>query len=151
MGTPTKLTPELIEIVRQATSEGRRLESVAALAGVHRSTLHRWYRAGEKEAKRRQRGRDPDPNLDLQVLLFSACELGDADLEKSALDIIQQAAKGGLWQAAAWLLERRFPESWSNVARELLKEYKRANKRMDEFERQQKRNNPWYGREDTET
>ena len=36
----------------------------------------------------------------------------DAEAEMAMIDVIRTAAENGTWQAAAWWLERRHPESW---------------------------------------
>ncbi|MCA1700227.1 MAG: hypothetical protein LC790_15520, partial [Actinobacteria bacterium] len=38
-----------------------------------------------------------------------------ADAEAAEVALIVQAARGGSWQAAAWLLEHRFAERWGRT------------------------------------
>lgn len=35
--------------------------------------------------------------------------------ESELIAVIEDAAKGGSWNAAAWLVERRWPERWSKT------------------------------------
>jgi hypothetical protein len=35
--------------------------------------------------------------------------------EDELIAVIEDAAKGGSWNAAAWLVERRWPEHWSKT------------------------------------
>ena len=44
-------------------------------------------------------------------------ELKKAEVEGEAvaIQVIRKAASDGTWTAAAWLLERRFPQRWSRV------------------------------------
>lgn len=32
------------------------------------------------------------------------------------LEIVEESARGGSWNAAAWLLERRWPKRWARMA-----------------------------------
>ncbi|MBM3268913.1 MAG: helix-turn-helix domain-containing protein [Candidatus Sericytochromatia bacterium] len=98
MGRPSKLTPEAAEIVATAIRAGASREAAAAQAGIARSTLYDWCKRGESG--------------DEQFTWFSdTLKKAEADLEAKALAHILEAA-GKSWQAAAWLLERRFPDRW---------------------------------------
>ena len=48
-----------------------------------------------------------------------AVEKGLADAMMQALDMVQSAMKDGKWQAAAWLLERRWPEKFGRQRHEI--------------------------------
>jgi hypothetical protein len=53
--------------------------------------------------KIRQRGRPVVP----------LSELNEAELEINLVEVLMTAAAKGQWRAAAWLLERRWPERWA--------------------------------------
>lgn len=72
-----------------ALEAGATIKMAAAAAGVSEDTLSRWRKAG------------PDLEADMQQ--------AEAAGAVRALGVIQQAAASGTWQAAAWLLERRYP------------------------------------------
>src|SRR5438105_1339231 len=91
-GRPTKYTPEIVEKITSAIAVGAPYAHACAYAGISQDTFARW------------RERYPD----------------FADAVKSAegrgvigwLARIEQAAKEGNWQAAAWKLERRYPHDF---------------------------------------
>ena len=98
-GRPTKLTSEVQEKIVQALAAGNYLETAAAYAGVHRFTLHRWLKLGANAKSGRHRQ------------FCDAVQTAMAQAEIRDVAIIGQAA-GKQWQAAAWRLERKFPQRW---------------------------------------
>jgi hypothetical protein len=42
--------------------------------------------------------------------------------ERELVEVIEAAAQGGSWNAAAWLLERRWPERWNRSAQRAAEE-----------------------------
>ncbi|MGW2220112.1 hypothetical protein ACWCSD_34430 [Nonomuraea sp. NPDC001684] len=54
MGRPTKLTPELADLLCEARANGHGTRGAAAACGISRSTLQLWLSKGEE-------GEDPDP------------------------------------------------------------------------------------------
>lgn len=99
-GRPTKLTSDVQQKLCDAIRAGNYLATAAAFAGVSESTLHNWLKRGANEAK----GRHHD--------LAAAVEKAMADAEARDVALISKAAADGTWQAAAWRLERRFPDRW---------------------------------------
>lgn len=75
-------------------------ETAAAAAGISKSTLYEWLRRG------RRRGRGP------MFQFAEETETAHAQSEVNAIGIIGKAAAAGAWQAAAWHLERKYPERW---------------------------------------
>jgi hypothetical protein len=96
-GRPTKLTPEVREEVCQAIRAGNYLETAAAYAGITRETFYDWMRKGRAQKS------------GAHVDFVDAVEKALADAEMFALQTITNANE---WQAAAWRLERRYPERW---------------------------------------
>lgn len=94
-----RLTPEMQAIIVQAMGLGVTVAAAAALAGISRVTLGRWLDEDE-----------PDYNEELAE---------EVDRQKAMqlvnnLNIIQNAAtQKQTWQAAAWLNERLYPESFA--------------------------------------
>lgn len=75
-----------------ALEAGATLRMAAAAAGVSEDTLSRW---------RRNR-----PGLQAEM------DQAEAQGAVKALEQIRAAAQGGAWQAAAWMLERRYPNEY---------------------------------------
>ncbi len=105
-GASPKLTEELIEQIAAAIRGGCYVETASALCGVSKDTFYRWL----KEAL----GEDASP---LHVKLSDAVKKGLAEAEARDVAVIDSAAQSGQWQAAAWRLERKFPEKWGRQAR----------------------------------
>lgn len=100
MGRPTKLTPQVQEKIVTAIKAGSYVETAAAYAGIVKSTFYEWLRKGaaEKEGIHRD--------------FSAACEQALAHADVRDIGIIAKAASKGVWQAAAWRLERKHPEQW---------------------------------------
>lgn len=80
-----------------ALTAGATLKMAARAAGVSEDTLARW--------RVRHKG------------LADEMTQAEASGAVAALAQIQRAAANGSWQAAAWLLERRYPDDFGRVAR----------------------------------
>ena len=134
-GRPTKLTPALQKRIVQAIRRGCYVETAAALAGVHKDTFYSWLKKGAK-----------DEGEKVYRDFNAAVEKALAESERDDLAVIEKASRGyevvktkvvtykdGTteetterstkfdWQAAAWRLERRFPERWAKIDRDLEK------------------------------
>ena len=128
-GRPTKFNPALAEKVLQYVRSGAYIETAAAASGINKATLFRWLREGAKGKNK-------------ALSEFNAAvekALGEAELRD--LLIIGKAATGGeviadvtvtkpdgttvrdrklsvpQWQAAAWRLERKFPDRYGITRR----------------------------------
>jgi hypothetical protein len=118
-GQPTKLTPELIERVAQLLPQTLYLETVGDALGVSRYTWRGWLKRGAKEAARLSKpGARPRAREALYLQFFAAYKKGLAEAEADSVERIRQSG-ATQWQAAAWLLERRYPQRWSANRREL--------------------------------
>jgi transposase-like protein len=101
MPRPTKLTDDVQKRVLDALRSGNYMETAARYAGIDESTLHRWI----------ARGKEDDAEEPYREFCKSV-ERARAEAEVRNLHLIQSAAQGGTWQAAAWFLERSFPGRW---------------------------------------
>ena len=104
MARPTKLTQDTQDRIIQAVQAGNYLETAAQFAGIDGSTLRRWVAKGEAPNA-------PEPYRSFCTALKSA----RAAAEVRSVALIQQAATGGTWQAAAWYLERSYPDRWGRT------------------------------------
>ncbi len=106
-GRPSKFAPEAAAAVLAHVRRGATRGLAANAAGLGRSTLMRWIARGKKE--RRGQFRD----------FWDALKKAEAELVIELVQRINSAAERGTWQAAAWTLERRYPEYYSTHGREL--------------------------------
>jgi len=87
-GRPTKRTPETREALLYSLRLGATYKLACDAAGIHHSTLDEW------------RASDPE--------FTAALKAAEGFGAQKALERIEKAAAEGSWQAAAWLLERRY-------------------------------------------
>lgn len=112
-GRPTKLTPELQNRIATLIRAGNYVETAAASAGVSKNTIYDWLRRGAREKQRIAK----NPRLriikkEAPFVEFSdVIEKAQADSESRDVALIAKAAEEQ-WQAAAWRLERKFPDRW---------------------------------------
>jgi transposase len=105
MPRPTKLTPEVQEKIVTALRAGNYQETSATYAGISVPTFYGWM----------DRGRNEPGSIYSEFL--EAVEKAKADAEVRDVALIDRAAADGNWQAAAWKLERKFPNRWGRVNR----------------------------------
>ena len=99
-GRPTKLNPEVQEKICNAIKLGCTVENAATIAGVHRTSLMNWLKRGVNAKTGRY------------FSFFIALKEAKAHSEAALLTQIRTAAQKE-WTAAAWILERRFPERYA--------------------------------------
>ena len=92
-GRPTKKTPDREPLILKAIAKGVPYKAACQCADPSLFTFNEWRKNDSAFAEKVRR----------------------ADLEAISrnVDLIQHAAEKGDWRAAAWLLERRCPESFS--------------------------------------
>ena len=91
-GRPTKRTPEVQRRLCDALAAGNTRRAACAFAGISDETLARWQSRF--------------------VDFADAVKKAEGDAEVRNVAIIARAAQSGSWQAAAWWLERRYPEAY---------------------------------------
>ena len=99
-----KLTPEVLSTIIEGVRLGMTYADAAKAAGIGRSTFYNWKLKGE----RGRRGLYKD--------LLDKLKAAEMEGMKANLQTIHNASKDS-WQAAAWLLERRFPQQWAKTVR----------------------------------
>jgi transposase len=117
-GRPTKLTKELIEEIAQYLRAGNYIETTAALVGIHRDSIYEWLKRGNAEIERvsksnRARIRKRE---EIFVEFTDTVKKAQAQAEAMLVGLIGQAAQKN-WTAAAWRLERKYPDKWGRTER----------------------------------
>jgi len=98
MANKTKLTPEVQEKILLHLRVGAYMETAAACAGISKDTLYEWLRKGANGQK---------PYAEFADKVHRAV----AESESRDLATVLKASQKQ-WTAAAWRLERRFPEKY---------------------------------------
>ncbi len=107
---PRLLTPEVQDVIFEAIEAGAKLEIAAKAAGIGARTLDGWLHHGRIELR-------DSPDMESPCGDFvRAVTVASATFEIDCLAMIQDAAPKN-WTAAAWLLERKFPERYAKVDR----------------------------------
>ena len=112
-GPDPLLTSQVRDQIVRHLESGSSLEVAARAAGVARRTLQRWLAAGEEVEAAAEVGSKLSVREQAYLELREAAGMARARAQVRALASIQKAAVGGSWQAAAWFLERVFPEEFS--------------------------------------
>lgn len=99
MGRPSKLTPERQKRIVDAIRAGNYVETAAEYAGIGKTTFYRWMEQGEQASHGIYRE------------FRDAVMRARAEAEARSVALIQKAAPDD-WRAAAWWLERAFPDRW---------------------------------------
>lgn len=120
MARPEKLDIEIQKEIINMVKAGNFLETAAAFAGVDVSTIRRWIKRGERELQRideNSGGRAKIRKAEQKYVEFcTAIKKAKAESEIRDLLLIGNAAKED-WKAAAWRLERKYPERYGRTER----------------------------------
>ena len=94
-----KLTDELIEVICDLKAKGMHNKDICAAVGIHEATLYRWLNK---------------PSCKLHRALGEEFKKAEARYKQELLESIRETAlsKPRYWTAAAWLLERKYPEEF---------------------------------------
>ena len=104
-GRPTKLTPDLQQRVVTLIQGGNYMETAAAAVGICKASLYKWLKRGARS------------NSGIYRSFVDAVEKAAAEAEMRDVIRIDQAIEQGVWQAAAWRLERKHFERWGRRER----------------------------------
>jgi hypothetical protein len=103
-GRPTKLEPQTVDRICDILRAGGYLKVAVAAAGIGTSTFHEWMERGDPEGTKK---------IDQPFREFRArVEQSRAEGETRNVTLVATAAAKD-WKAAAWLLERQFPDRWA--------------------------------------
>ncbi|MGL4947062.1 MAG: hypothetical protein ACRC4X_05290 [Cetobacterium sp.] len=123
-GRPHKFTPDRIKRLLDAISAGNFLEPSCQFAGIDYQTLRAWIKRGELEGE----GSEFYDFSENVKLAQAKAEIGlAATIKKASLDN---------WQAAGWMLTRRFAERWSDSSRVKIEVETQLEKTLDTLEKQ---------------
>jgi len=115
-GAPTKLTPEVQEVLVRAVISGMSFTTAAAAAGISSKAEIQWRDRGERALDRAEQG-EPIPEEDAPFVHYvQAIQRARADAVQARLTAINAASADGHWQAAAWWLERMVPKDYGRKA-----------------------------------
>ncbi len=105
MSRPTLLTKPLLKRICRILAEGNSIETSSAASGVSGRTFHNWMERGERDGK------------GIYFQFFQGVTRARAEAKISLTSKIVKAAPRD-WKAAAWLLERMFPQEYGRSTRE---------------------------------
>ncbi|MGB9937068.1 MAG: hypothetical protein ACPK7O_05060 [Methanobacterium sp.] len=100
MGRPSKLTKEIREEIASFLKAGCFIETACVMAGINKTTYYDWMKRGEKSSR-----------YDKYRKFYEAVTHALSWSQARDVAIISKAAEKD-WRAAAWKLERRYPEKW---------------------------------------
>lgn len=106
MSRPTILTPEIQEIIVKALHLGATHRLAGLAAGIGESTFYTWMALG----------RDTGASPYLEFL--NAVKIAEGAGAVECLEKLAVASRDGNWQAAAWVLERRYPAEYGRTVQE---------------------------------
>ena len=94
-----KLTDELLAKICELKGEGLSNKDICCAVGIHEATLYRWLNK---------------PTNRLHRALGDEFKKAEAAYKEQLLNTVRNAAlsKHQYWTAAAWLLERKYPEEY---------------------------------------
>lgn len=112
-GRPTKLTPELQEEMIKVIQAGNYVETACAFVGLSKNTFYDWLKRAARETERLAKNpRARMKKSEAPYVEFSdAVKRAQGQAEVRDVLLIAKAAEH-VWQAAAWRLERKFPDRW---------------------------------------
>lgn len=118
VGRPLKINPTVQAELLKMIQAGNYMETAASYVGISTSTLRDWIRRGEREAQRFIDDPKSRPiKSETPFMEFSqAVKKAQASAEIRDVILIGDAARES-WQAAAWRLERKYPEKWGKKER----------------------------------
>ena len=108
-GRPTKFTPETIKRLTDAIRMGATYDLACKYAGISYEIFNQW-----RNGKGFPQGTTPDD----KVQFVDAIQKAEGDAAVGWLTKIEKAANDGAWQAAAWKMERRYPNEYGRTVQQ---------------------------------
>ena len=124
MGRPSKLNETTQNAILKAISLGSTYYLAAQSAGVTFKTFDNWMKRGGSEHERRAKngireGTKQWNDEDSYYHFYTAVKEVEGQAVSTWLAQIEAAARNGSWQAAAWKLERRYPQDYGRKVQEI--------------------------------
>lgn len=118
MATKSKLTKETQKKIVDQLKSGNYIETASAFAGIHKQTLYNWLKRGAREKQRVEETVNGKVRKEESkfVEFSNEVEQAQAFAEVRDVNLLAKAAEEN-WQAAAWRLERKFPDRWGRKDR----------------------------------
>lgn len=104
--------PEIIKRLIEALRSGNYIDDACNYAGIAESTYYLWMDRGRQEKARIDAGQPADPTEAAWLDIYSEVQRARSEAVVRNVHLIQAAARGGTWQAAAWWLERTRPDKF---------------------------------------
>lgn len=120
MARPTKLNAEVQEAVCKALRAGNNRPAACAFGGITYQTLLNWSKRAEASLKLLEDGETIEDSEIPFVEFLEGVQKAEGLAQVEAVAVIQKAAREGVdgtWTAAAWWLERKFPDQWGRRER----------------------------------
>jgi hypothetical protein len=101
----------------EALQAGNYLEHACDFAGIGKSTVYRWLDRGQQESENIEQGMKPTRSEATYLELWDAIKKARGEATVRNVAVINNAARSGTWQAAAWWLERTSPQQFGRFNR----------------------------------
>jgi len=105
MPRKSKLTQKLVDEAAELIRNGNYANVACRALGISETSWYNWLKDAENE--------NTSP---LKRVFFEAIKEAEAQAERDYLEVIKKASDKH-WQAAAWWLERKFPDKWGRFQR----------------------------------
>lgn len=99
MGSKVKLTEERIKTASRLIELGNTVKNIYGALGISKQTWYNWLDKGKKAKS------------GIYKKFYEEVEAAESRAEARFVTMISKAAEEN-WQAAAWWLERKYPERW---------------------------------------
>lgn len=112
----SKLTPQVQKSIVESLELGNTREGAAAYAGISHATFYRWMETGEADIEHDVSSKERDFREAVTRAEGVAEQSLVAEVRRSAVGFVNPTTRkreGKDWRAAAWLLERRYKDRWS--------------------------------------
>ncbi len=109
-GRPTKFTPKVQETLTKFIELGATYEDACACAGITYRTFRNWMSQGQQES-------EPGQESGKFFKFFQAIKRAEGRLVFRLMAQIEAAATDD-WKAAAWKLERRYPDRYGRIVQD---------------------------------